>query len=159
MDENQIDLNILRQIADDTCTISFEAYIRMRSKGYVESEIENTPDGVYARLSERGAKLLRQAKAPDEVVMLSHNLEHVATQWVQLHQAISDALGLPFEPNEDIERYTEAIGALRQQLKAIELICNPILERGWRTPISELSSFRLAGRIHEVMVTTTQEAQ
>lgn len=53
-----------------------------------------------------------------ELVQMSHNLETVATQWVQLHQALSEALGLEFEPDEDIERYTDAITALRDQLAA-----------------------------------------
>lgn len=61
MDESQADLNMLLQIANDICTISFETWRHLRSKGYVEAEIENTPEGVYAKLSERGAKLLRQA--------------------------------------------------------------------------------------------------
>lgn len=54
-----------------------------------------------------------------EAVDLAANLDHVSTQWVQLHQELSTALGLDFEPNEDIERYTEAIAALREQVATL----------------------------------------
>lgn len=53
-----------------------------------------------------------------ELVQMSHNLEHVATQWVQLHQALSAALGLEFEPDEDVDRYTEELTRLRSELAA-----------------------------------------
>lgn len=52
-------------------------------------------------------------------VDLAANLGHVSTQWVQFHQELSAALGLDFEPNEDIERYTEAIAALRSQVATL----------------------------------------
>lgn len=139
MNDNQIDLNILRQIADETCTISFEAWRQVRAKGYVESEVENTPDGVYAKLSERGAKLLRQANT--KATMQSKQLTEM-NDYIKSLEFLS-------QQNE----------ALRQQLKAIESICTPIIERGWRTPISELSSLRLARRIHEAMAAITQEVQ
>lgn len=45
-------------------------------------------------------------------------LDHVSTQWVQLHIALSEALGLEFMPNEDVEQYTNAIATLWGDLKA-----------------------------------------
>lgn len=54
-----------------------------------------------------------------DAIILSRNLDHVSTQWVQLHQEMSKALELDFEPEEDIERYTGAIDALRSQVAAL----------------------------------------
>ena len=61
-----------------------------------------------------GATCAKNAQV--EADMLSRNLDHVSTEWVQLHQEMSRALELDFEPEEDIERYTEAIAALRADL-------------------------------------------
>lgn len=51
--------------------------------------------------------------------VLVASLEHVSTQWVQLHQAMSEALGLEFLADEDIERYTEAIAAKDTELASL----------------------------------------
>lgn len=76
----------------------------------------------YLLAEAAGKDKLEQLQQPEadsgaggSVKDLSYHLEHVATQWVQLHQEISRALGLEFEPDEDIERYTEAVEALQAE--------------------------------------------
>lgn len=59
-------------------------------------------------------EMIEKAKeARAGLTQLSAAQDHTATQWVQFHQVMSEALGLDFEPNEDIERYTEAIKELK----------------------------------------------
>lgn len=59
----------------------------------------------------------------DDDAIQARALDAVSTQWVQLHQLISEALGLEFLPNEDIERYEEAIKALRDQNTRLQVLC------------------------------------
>lgn len=76
--------------------------------------------GDYVLAQGRQPTAAAQADAGQgEAVDFAANLDHVSTQWVQLHQELSAALGLDFEPNEDIERYTEAIAALREQVPTL----------------------------------------
>lgn len=62
------------------------------------------------------------SEAGDDAIQ-ARALDMVSTQWVQLHQLISEALGLEFLPNEDIERYEEAIKALRDQNTRLQVLC------------------------------------
>lgn len=48
---------------------------------------------------------------------LAAALEHVSVKWLQLHMALSEALGLECLPDEDIERYTERIAAMKVTLE------------------------------------------
>jgi len=58
------------------------------------------------------------ARLEAEGFQQSRALDTVSTEWVQLHMALSEALGLEFLPNEDIERYTEAISSMKAALTA-----------------------------------------
>ena len=76
-------------------------------------------------------------------VNLAANLDHVSTQWVQLHQHISEAPGLEFAPEEDIERYGEAIADMRHSYDTLE-VENAALKKDLRRAYADQEEMQAA---------------
>lgn len=132
LDTLQADLTALRaqlQASEDTVrglrslcgrAVAFESMSVPFSKilGFTES-LQQAAKAGDEWATKQPASATADGSGADDGAIQARALDHVSTQWVQLHQLISEALGLEFLPNEDIERYSEAITALRDQNAAL----------------------------------------